>query len=253
MRLEWAWAIPVMSLLLNPQTPSSRSTWESRAQKPPDSPESPQPPGAVTQTGPTDCLSYRIEENPQSGTTTVTCIFGGGGGFTFPYGGGGGGGGGGTSPGGGGGGGGSGMPGIPIGGNLAREVNNARSLALQKLANKPPCAALFAGYPPPWNSGTYILDSYVTFREGSGTSRCSSGTPPTAAWTEIASSPAAPVIHSDFIVICGGFANISSDGERANRLIHEGLHVAGLRERPGDPTAMSTQEIDGMVREACGP
>lgn len=251
MRLEWAWAIPVMSLLLNPQTPSSRSTWESRAQKPPDSPESPQLPGAVTQTGPTDCLSYRIEESPQTGTTTVTCIFGGGGGFTFPYGGGGGGGGGTTSPGGGGGG--STQPGMPLSPAVSQAVGAAVQLANEKLAD-PNCAALFSAnpspfpgtpaFPSPWNSGTFILNEWILgYRSGEGMSNgiCSG---PYAAWVTMSN-------HARYVMICDSFLTMTP-GERAAKIIHETLHIAGLKENPPDPAAPTTQQIDQTVRQACG-
>lgn len=247
MRLLWAWAIPVMPLLLNPQPSPSRSIPDPKAQRPPNSPESPQPPGPVTQAGPTDCLSYRFEETGE-GEYTVTCLLGGGG-TGFPAPGGGGGGGGTPSPGGGGGGG--TLPGVPLGGELLVQGGLAKNKALEKLVNKPECAALFAGYPSPWNNGTYILDSYVTLRGGDGTSTCSSGS--VAAWTSQSPLPTDPVQHSNYIVLCNGFLHISNPGERANRLIHEALHVAGLRERPPDTSAMTTTEIDGMVRGACGP
>lgn len=244
MRLEWI-GVAAMSLLLNSQTPASRSIL-GPAQKPPDFPEV--PPGAVTQAGPTDCLSYRIEEDHDTGTTTVTCIFGGPGGFTFPYGGGGGGGGGVTSPGGGGGGGGT-LPGTPLAGDLQFRVNSAKSTALQKLNNRPQCAALFAGYTAPWNSGSWIL-GFVTYRNGEGTARCTSGTPLAAAWTTIPTNPA-ETGHPNFIVACRSFGTLTV-GEAANTLIHEALHVAGHRERPPDTTGMTTGEIQQMVREACG-
>lgn len=245
MRLEWAWVIPVMSVLLNSQPSPSPALPEAKAKKPATVPNAPQAP-VVTQAGPTDCLSYRMEETG-AGEYTVTCVLGGGGtGMPAP------GGGGGSTPspgGGGGGGGGSSAPGVPLSGELLARANQARTIALDKLAN-PQCATLFSGYPAPWNNGAYILGSYAALRGGSGTPACSSGA--VAAWTLQAARPTDPVIHSNFIVLCGGFLNISSPNERANRLVHEALHIAGLRESPPDTSAMTTTQIDAMVRGACG-
>lgn len=139
---------------------------------------------------------------------------------------------------------------MPLNGPLLTRVSFARTEATTKLANKPQCAALFAGYTAPFNSGSYILNSYATFRNGSGTSRCESGSPPAAAWTDISADPA-QVNHPDYIVVCTPFGTLSAS-EGANTLIHEALHVAGHRERPPDATGKTTGEIQQMVREACG-
>jgi hypothetical protein len=208
----------------------------------------PQPPGLVTQTGPTDCLSYRTEEgNDGNGgyTVTVTCV-GGGGGTGFPAPGGGGSGGGGTtSPGGGGGG---SAPGLPMKPQLTPKVNEARRLAIEKLA-APQCAALFSAYTSPFNSGLFILQQWLNgFRSGDSSSGCTGNT---AAHTTIAPTPTEPVYHSRWIVICDSFGHLSP-GQSAVKILHETLHVAGHRERSPDTTGKTTQEIDQMVSEACG-
>jgi hypothetical protein len=51
--------------------------------------------------------------------------------------------------------------------------------------------------------------------------------------------------------ICRNFASVS-DEMASITIIHEALHHAGLPERPGDKTAMSSVEITEMVRKACG-
>ena len=51
--------------------------------------------------------------------------------------------------------------------------------------------------------------------------------------------------------LCPGFASLST-WQAAMTLIHEALHFAGLPERPQAAGAMSSAEINDMVRDACG-
>ena len=53
------------------------------------------------------------------------------------------------------------------------------------------------------------------------------------------------------IWVCREFARVKLD-EAAMLVIHETLHIAGLRERPSTPDAMSSQEINSLVSSSCG-
>jgi hypothetical protein len=239
MSVEWPWVV-FMGLLLTTSSPSD-------GLRPGGSPAPPD--AAVTQAGPTDCLSYNYQEGTDSygnPTLAVTCRLGGGA-IGFPTGGGGGGGGGGVAnPGGGGGG--SSAPGVPLTPAQAQLVNPAVDAAVTKLAN-PQCAALFSPYASPFNSGSFVLQEWLLgYRTGDGTADCSGNT---AAHTSISQSPSDPVYHSRWVVICTGFSHLSA-GERANRILHEALHVAGHREIPPDSTGKTSSQIDQMVRGACG-
>jgi hypothetical protein len=58
-------------------------------------------------------------------------------------------------------------------------------------------------------------------------------------------------VGSPTTFLCRDFARMS-DERAAMYVIHEALHHAGLGERPLDPTAMTSREINAMVVEACG-
>ena len=51
--------------------------------------------------------------------------------------------------------------------------------------------------------------------------------------------------------LCRRFSSLSEE-RAAMTLIHEGLHHAGLTEKPADPDGMTAREIDGMVGDTCG-
>jgi hypothetical protein len=51
--------------------------------------------------------------------------------------------------------------------------------------------------------------------------------------------------------LCPGFARLGGE-QAAIALLHEGLHYAGLPERPPDPQALSSSEINLVVRSRCG-
>jgi hypothetical protein len=62
---------------------------------------------------------------------------------------------------------------------------------------------------------------------------------------------AATMLGSSATLLCPGFGMLATR-QAAAVLIHEALHFAGLPERPGVPTAMSSTEITNLVKRACG-
>jgi hypothetical protein len=62
---------------------------------------------------------------------------------------------------------------------------------------------------------------------------------------------AATQVGSRVTMLCTGFGRVSRE-MAAVVVLHEALHFAGLRERPGDPGAMSSNEINNLVRKSCG-
>jgi len=51
--------------------------------------------------------------------------------------------------------------------------------------------------------------------------------------------------------LCSRYDSLT-DTEAAMVVLHEALHWSGLTERPMDPNGMSANDINEMVREACG-
>jgi len=62
---------------------------------------------------------------------------------------------------------------------------------------------------------------------------------------------AATQVGSRVTMLCGSFGRISRD-LAAVVVLHEALHFAGLRERPRDPRALSSNEINRSIRKRCG-
>jgi hypothetical protein len=62
---------------------------------------------------------------------------------------------------------------------------------------------------------------------------------------------AATQVGSRVTMLCSGFGRVSRD-MAAVVVLHEALHFAGLRERPHDPGAMSSNEINNLVKRRCG-
>jgi len=52
-------------------------------------------------------------------------------------------------------------------------------------------------------------------------------------------------------ILCPTFARLSLP-RAAVVVLHEGLHYAGMPERPGDPAARSSSEINRLVENRCG-
>lgn len=51
--------------------------------------------------------------------------------------------------------------------------------------------------------------------------------------------------------VCDRFARLHTE-DAALVLIHEALHFAGMPEQPHDPRAMTSEEINDMVKDRCG-
>ena len=58
-------------------------------------------------------------------------------------------------------------------------------------------------------------------------------------------------VGSPRTVLCPAFASLSTSGA-ARILIHEALHFAGLGEKPADPKAPESYEINQIVTASCG-
>ena len=140
-------------------------------------------------------------------------------------------------------------------------VTSARNQAVSWLVDlqgggRTDCEALFGGSPllkNSWvNHPVMLLSEYIIFANGEGV-RDSTGSKPCSgavdAWTLCCG-------HSRIVFICNSFTDLGPR-DRARRLIHEALHVAGQREENTDFTAgpndpPHTQQIDQVVRAACG-
>lgn len=58
-------------------------------------------------------------------------------------------------------------------------------------------------------------------------------------------------VGSPITWVCDRFARLDTD-KAALVLLHEALHFAGLPEQPHDPGAMTSSEINDMVKDRCG-
>jgi hypothetical protein len=58
-------------------------------------------------------------------------------------------------------------------------------------------------------------------------------------------------VGSPITWVCDRFARLDTD-KAALVLLHEALHFAGLTEQPHDPRAMTSSEINDMVKDRCG-
>jgi hypothetical protein len=112
------------------------------------------------------------------------------------------------------------------------------------------CTDLFAGNALGL-TGAQML-AYMEFRDGTGVKNeknvdvCATGM---SAWTKCC-------LHEPVVFLCSAkFVALKPD-ERARKVLHEALHVAGQPEDtdgsvgPGDPP--NTTQIDEIVRQACG-
>ena len=164
------------------------------------------------------------------------------------------------------GGGGSGAPGgNPPGGNLMDDqellnsFNNALSIALERgrlsamLPKSHPdyeptdCMELFAPYGPSMSNGKWLINQFIIFRTGEGVQ--SNGEAPCSvqgkrAWTLNAGS-AYP-----YVFICKQLQYLPPS-VAASTLIHEALHVAGLKESPQYPGKPTSAQIQAKVKQEC--
>jgi hypothetical protein len=58
-------------------------------------------------------------------------------------------------------------------------------------------------------------------------------------------------VGSPITWVCDRFARLDTD-KAALVLLHEALHFAGLPEQPHDPQAMTSSEINDLVKDRCG-
>lgn len=129
---------------------------------------------------------------------------------------------------------------------LARGRLRPTRLALRE--NRPnACMLLFAGFVDlGFGNGAEILGQYTQYRWAEGAripgNRCDR--PGVAAWAYD------PGSHDPLVMLCREFCGLTVS-ERATVLIHEGLHTAGLSERPPNPNAATSQDISDLVRERC--
>lgn len=106
---------------------------------------------------------------------------------------------------------------------------------------------LFSGFAAQgFGNGAEIVGRYTDYRWAEGASipgnRCD--LPGVAAWTYD------PGSHDPFVMLCREFCEMDLP-ERAVILIHEGLHTAGMPERPPDPNAPTSRDLNQLVRDSC--
>jgi len=106
---------------------------------------------------------------------------------------------------------------------------------------------LFAGFVDEgFGNGAEIVSEYNEYRwaEDAQIPRNPCDLPGVAAWTYT------PGSHEPLVMLCREFCELPVP-ERATVLIHEGLHTAGMPERPPDPNAPTSQAISSLVRDSC--
>lgn len=145
---------------------------------------------------------------------------------------------GGNDGGGGGGGGGDGTPGNgnPIPPDQQFSLNQAHSLALDKVESVESCGDLFNGLNE--TNGADMLHM-TEYREWESNDACNGSV---AAFTHIGSRE---------VYLCNLFFGLSRTVQAAT-LIHEALHSAGMPEDPPVAGALSTTQIQQMVNQQCG-
>lgn len=120
---------------------------------------------------------------------------------------------------------------------MAQRLQLAFPLALRRVSEKPSCRGLFEDL---GTVGSEKLAATLYYGADNATSKqvCRMGaralTPPGTVITRL----------------CPRFAKLSTE-DAALTLIHEALHFAGLPERPLVPDAMSSSEINDLVKQRC--
>jgi len=117
---------------------------------------------------------------------------------------------------------------------LRFKLDEAYQVAVEALRRQPSCDALFGAFSV---RGEEILAQTV-YLGGGEIGAC------------LQSVPAFTCVGCRRTVLCPLFSRLSSAGG-ATILLHEALHFAGLKERPGYPGAMSSAEITTMVTASC--
>jgi hypothetical protein len=117
---------------------------------------------------------------------------------------------------------------------LRLRLHNGFALATRQVDEVPACRALLAALDP--DAETKLATTLYY-----GAPQQSPCTHTMAAFT---------VVRSPATWLCPTFERLMAD-EAAVILIHEALHHAGLRERPPTPDAMTSEQINAMVRASC--
>jgi hypothetical protein len=120
-----------------------------------------------------------------------------------------------------------------------RALLTAYPLAVQQLRAAPACRALYEAL---GTDGLLALSTTVYLGPASRGPMCYCDALHASAYTRIGQQTT---------VICPAFSRQSAS-RAAVTLLHEALHYAGLPERPGDPTALSSPEISALVSDRCG-
>ena len=122
-------------------------------------------------------------------------------------------------------------------GRVEAKLDRAFALAVHQLDTRPECRALYARLD---RDGMSQLSTTLYVPASPERER---GICRRALASTHVGSPATSV--------CSRFDALP-DAEAAMVLLHEALHWSGLTERPMDPNGMSANDINEMVREACG-
>ncbi len=122
---------------------------------------------------------------------------------------------------------------------LARRLLvSAFPLALRHLSGSPACRAL---YEELGTDGLLVLSTTIYFSPATKETRGLCDTLRAIAYTRVGQQTT---------IVCPAFARLSRERAAAT-LLHEGLHYAGLTERPADPAARSSLEISRLVNDRC--
>ena len=137
-----------------------------------------------------------------------------------------------------GGGGGGTSSGTNLSPSQQQAVQQAVTLARERLLGEPACAGMYSELGLGQTDGQAILTNTI-YVNGSSTSTCQQK--PNGMWT---------FVNSNVVRVCGGVPNLRSI-DNAMLLLHESLHTAGQLEAPGTPGAPSSPDISGFVRVRC--
>jgi len=119
------------------------------------------------------------------------------------------------------------------------KLERAHAVALQRVAEVETCGGLFADFEA---DGLEMLlrSVYLQANPGQEHEVCGLGA---AAWT---------AVGRPHTTLCPRFSRMTTD-RAAIILIHEALHFAGMKEKPHDPDAMSSAQINRLVSDRCAP
>ena len=120
-----------------------------------------------------------------------------------------------------------------------RRLSSAYPMALRHLNDVPACRAMYERL---GTDGMLVLSTtvYVSTASSDSAGVCSA-----------LNAVALTRVGQGTTILCPKFADLSTV-RAAVTLLHEALHYAGLPERPGDPTALSSEAISVLVGDRCG-